>query len=263
MSKLGLEIQKANPDAIVIMYDLDLRALGGNVFRFTAELAARRNILLQSGESLLLEDGVTELEQENADTPPVKWRGEDYLPMPVRAEGFELSSSGQFPRPKLTVANVLGTIKAEMIQYNDLIGATVTRWRTFAKHLDEGSDPDPDIYFPPDIYRIDRKSTETPILIEFELATVLDQQGVMLPRRQILRNTCTHVYRIYDAEAEAFDYTRATCPYGGTDFFDENGNSVSLPEQDIPSKMLDSCCKKRFPGQALPTRAFPGVGRFR
>lgn len=234
--KLINEAHKFNPDRVVILFDLDLTSLGGSIFRFTPEL-------------------------ENPDAPVVNWRGEEYLPLPVTAEGFEMSSTGQFPRPKLTVANVLGTIKSEMLQYNNLIGATVTRWRTFAKHLDDGSDPDPDIYFPVDIFKIDRKSQETPISIEFELSTILDQQGVLLPRRQILRNTCTHVYRVWDGSA--FDYTKATCPYAGSNYFDENGNSVALPADDVCSKLLDSGCKKRFPNEALPTRAFPGVGRFR
>lgn len=234
--KLISEAQKLNPDTVVLLFDLDLTPLGGSMFRFTPEL-------------------------ENPDAPVLEWRGEEYFPLPVSAEGFEMSSTGQFARPKLMVANVLGTLKAEMQQYNDLMGATVTRWRTFRKHLDDGDDPDPDVYFPPDIYKIIRKSKETPLVVEFELGSVIDQQGVMLPRRQILRNTCTHIYRIWDGSD--FDYTKATCPYAGANYFDENGNTVALPEDDECSKLLDSGCKKRFPNEALPTRAFPGVGRFR
>lgn len=238
MSKLVSEAQKLNPDTVVILFDLDIRSLGGPIFRFTPQI-------------------------ENPDAPVINWRGEEYLPLPVMAEGFEMSSSGQFPRPKLSVANVLGTLKAEMIAYNNLVGGIVTRWRTFAKHLDDGIDPDPDVYFPADVYRIDRKANETSQIVEFELASVIDQQGILLPRRQVLRNTCTHIYRVWDADEAEFDYTKTTCPYAGNNYFDENGNSVSLPEQDKPSKLLESCCKKRFPGQPLPTRAFPGVSRYR
>lgn len=236
--KLIAEAQKFNPDAVVILFDLDLTDLGGGIFRFTPEI-------------------------ENPDAPVIEWRGHEYLPMPAFAEGFEMSSSGQFARPKLSVANVMGTLKAEMLQYNNLIGATLTRWRTFAKHLDDGIDPDPDIYFPPDIYKIDRKASETPMIVEFELATIIDQQGVMLPRRQVLRNTCTHTYRVFDEEEDVFDYTGASCPYAGGDMYDDNGDITFTPSQDVCSKLLDTGCKKRFPNEALPTRAFPGVGRFR
>lgn len=236
MSKLVSEAQKPNPDRIVILFDLDLTDLGGPVMHFTPEL-------------------------QDYEAAPLEWRGESYLPLPIIADGFEMTSSGQFPRPKITVANVLGTLKAEMLQYDNLIGATITRWRTFEKHLDNGADPDIDVYFPPDIYKIQRKSNETPQLVEFELSTIIDQQGTLLPRRQILRNTCTHIYRVWTGSV--FDYTKASCPYSGSNYFDENGNVVSDPALDDPSKLLDTCCKKRFPNQPLPTRAFPGVGRFR
>lgn len=238
MSKLFSEALKLNPDTIVYLFDLDLSIFGAGVFRFTPEL-------------------------KDKEAQPLEWRGNSYLPMPVTAEGFELSSSGQFPRPKLTVSNVLGTLKSEMLQYNNLIGATVTRWRTFAKHLDTGSDPDPDVYFPVDIFKIDRKSNDTTMEIEFELASAIDQQGLLLPRRQILRNTCTHVYRVWDEEDEMFDYSRATCPYVGAENYDENGNVIGDPSLDECSKLVDTGCKKRFANQPLPTRAFPGVGRFR
>ncbi len=241
MNDINSEIQKAVPDAVVTMFDLDLRPLGGNVFNFT---------------SAVVPDG--------AANQPVLWREIEYLPMPIEASGFEASSSGQFPRPKLTVSNVLGLLKAEMIKYNNLQGAIITRWRTFRKHLDDGTDPDPDVYFPPDVYKIDRKSSENQMMIEFELTTIIDQQGILLPRRQVLRNTCTHVYRVWVPAAGDvtghFDYSNATCPYADTNYFDENGKTVTDPSLDNPSKQVSTCCKPRFPNQALPTRAFPGVG---
>jgi len=261
--KIITEIHKFKPDDIVILFDLDMRDIGGDIFRFTPEIGSENILLQEDGTTFLLEDGVTEVALENIEPLPIHWRSNPYYPVPAKAEGFELSSGGQFPRPIISVSNALNTLRSEMIAYNNLVGATLTRWRTFAKHLDNGRDPDPDVYFPPDVYKIDRKVNDGPFMVEFELATAIDQEGTMLPRRQILRNTCTHIYRVWDSVAEEFDYTKATCPYAGNSYFDENGNSVSLPELDVPSKMTDSCCKKRFAGQALPTRAFPGVGRFR
>lgn len=261
--KVLSEILKFKPDDIITLFDLDMSEIGGSIFRFTPNVGAENLLLQESGEEFLLADGVTPLAMENIEPFPVYWRSNAYYPIAATAQGFEMSSGGQLPRPTLTVSNALNTLRAEMIAYNNLSGATVTRWRTFAKHLDGGTDPDPDVYFPPDVYKVDRKVNDGPVSVEFELSTVIDQEGVFLPRRQILRNTCTHIYRVWDEDAEEFDYTKATCPYAGTDYFDENGNSVLLPEEDVPSKLLDSCCKKRFYRQALPTRAFPGVGRFR
>lgn len=238
MSKLVEESTKAVPDPIVILYDLDLTKLGGGHFYFTPEV-----------------------DDENAQV--LTWREEDFLPLPCEAEGFEMSGTGQFPRPVIRVSNILKTLESSMNTYNDLIGATITRWRVFAKNLDDGSDPDPDVYFPPDVYTLDRKRLHNSVVVEWELASIIDQEGVKLPRRQVLRDTCTHIYRGYDADEDDFDYTKATCPYVDTDYFTSAGQSTTLKSQDACSKLLESGCRKRFPDQPLPFRGFPGVSRFR
>jgi rubredoxin len=48
---------------------------------------------------------------------------------------------------------------------------------------------------PRDIYYIDRKSAENKSTIEFELASILDVEGVKLPNRLVLANRCTATYR--------------------------------------------------------------------
>jgi len=261
--KVMQEALKFTPDKVVTLFDLDLTELGGPVFHFTPNI-------LSGGEPVLNEDGSPVLDEnghavstEGEGVEFVTWRGNPYFPLPIEASGFEMNSSGQLPRPKLTVANVLNLIKPEMIAYNNFVGATVTRWRTFAKHLDSGSDPDSEVYFPLDVYKVDRKSGENNVMVEFELATSLDQEGMQLPRRQIIRSACTHRYRVWDEATGTFDYSRATCPYVGTNYFNTNGEPVGTPQEDMPSKQVNTCCKLRFPNQALPTRAFPGVGRFR
>ena len=66
---------------------------------------------------------------------------------------------------------------------NDLTGATVTRIRTLAKFIDavnfaDGTNAtaDPTAEFPQEVYSIDRKSTETREVVEFELAAPTDLQ---------------------------------------------------------------------------------------
>lgn len=261
--KVMQEALKFAPDKVVTLFDLDLRDLGGPIFHFTPEIISGGGVLLAEDGSVALNEDGTAIPLEGEGIEFITWRGEQYIPMPIEASGFEMSSNGQLPRPKLTVANVLGLIKPEMIAYNNFVGATVTRWRTFAKHLDQGVDPDSEVFFPLDIYKIDRKSGENSVMVEFELATSLDQEGLQLPRRQIIRSACTHGYRVWNEEAQSFDYTKATCPYAGGTYYDANGAVVTDPAQDVASKQLNTCCKLRFANQALPTRAFPGVGRFR
>ena len=84
-------------------------------------------------------------------------------------------------------------LKYAIRDLDSLVGAKLTRTRTFAKYLDcqnfysdcsnlitgtgsellsntapapEGFDPDPNAYFPPDIYYIDRKSGENKNTVE-------------------------------------------------------------------------------------------------
>ena len=90
----------------------------------------------------------------------------------------------------------------------------------------------------------------------------MDQEGRKLPGRQVLKDACTHIYRFPDGMGD-FDYTNATCPYVGTDYFEATGASTNDPALDKCGKKL-SDCRLRF-GQhgVLPTRAFPGVARVR
>jgi len=226
------DIQKLAPGAIVELFDLDLTPFGGEVLRFHAGT----NGLIQN----------------------VTWQGSVYTAFPVQATGFEFNGQGQAARPRLVVANVVGAITALVLQYQDIVGAKVTRRRTLAKYLDAvnfpgGTNPsaDPTAEFPVDVFYVDRKSAETNEVVEFELAPAMDLTGVMLPRRQIVQNICPWRYR------------GAECGYTGTAFFNTNDQPVATLAQDVCGKRLSSC-KLRF-GQfgELPYGGFPAAGLIR
>lgn len=199
---ISSEIQKLAPSAVVELFELDSTSIGGEIIRFHA--------------------GTNELRQN------VIWQGNTYLRYPVQADGFEVNANGQLPRPKLTVSNVLGTVTALILAYQDLLGCKVTRKRTLAKYLDAanfegGVNPTEDdtAAFPDDVYYIDRKASETKDYVSFELASVLDLAGVKLPRRQIIQNLCVWQYR------------GAECGYSGPPTFDTTDQplgSASTPE---------------------------------
>lgn len=129
----------------------------------------------------------------------IVWAGKSYLRFPVQASGFAFQK-GQLPRPKITVSNATGLISSilntvnKATAGNDLTGATVTRIRTLAKFLDAANfesgnaDADPTAEFPQEVYAIDRKSTETRDIVEFELAAPTDLAGVRIPKRQCTRS---------------------------------------------------------------------------
>ncbi len=139
------------------------------------------------------------------------WQGKEYVAAPIFAEGFEITSKGVLPTPKLSLTvsddgiSQLSILKDKILQLGDLVGAKVTRIRTLASFLDAenfyGStppanfSPNPNQEFPRDVYYIDRKSLENKNIIEFELASLLDVQNVKLPGRLVVANTCNATYR--------------------------------------------------------------------
>ena len=229
-------IQEASTDALLDLFDVDATGLGGNVYRFaTATL----------------------------DGNPVTWRGEDYPVVPIQATGFEMNGTGKAARPTLAVSNVAKAASAAVIAYGNLEGAPVTRWRVFSGFLDGQPNADTNAFLTKDDFIIDRKSKHNSQVIEWELSPAMDQVGVMLPRRQILRDTCPWRYRVYDEDTQDFDYTKANCPYAGSSYFDALGNSVQSKAEDKCSKRFSSGCLKRYPTGALPFGGFPGVGVLR
>lgn len=213
---------------IVEFFVLDLSSIGGSVYRFHAGT--------------------------NETYSPVTWQGYVYSPMPIEASGFEITGSGSLPRPNLKVANITGVLGALVKSLDDLVGAKITRKRTMVKYLDVinfyagNPSADPNQYYPDEVWFVNRKVSENKIFIEFELSSAIDVQGVRLPRRQVIQNTCAWIYR------------SSECSYAGgavADILDQPTNSLAL---DACSKKL-SGCKLRFGDYAeLPYGAFVGAG---
>ena len=182
---------------------------------------------------------------------PIVWQGQEYVSFPIEASDFEMTSSGQLPRPKLTGANIGGYLGAYLRTMNDALGAKVTRKRTLGKYLDAVNFPngnataDPNAAFPDETFYVARKSRENPIFIEMELAVAYDAEGVKLPRRQVIAGTCQWVYR------------SAECGYAGGAVQDIDGNPTSNLAKDKCRKTL-TACKARFGETAvLPASSFP------
>lgn len=227
---IAADIQKLEPGTIVELFDLDLTGIGSAAhFRFHA------------GKNGLINN--------------IVWQGIEYSAFPVEADGFELTGNGQMPRPRISVANVTGIVSAALRDFNDLVGAKVTRKRTLSKYLDAVNFPggvnptaDPGQEFADEVFFIDRKASENKITVTFELASPWDVQGVKLPRRQCIANTCTWKYR------------SAECGYAGGPVADKNDNPTANSNLDACGKRLTSC-RLRFGTYAeLPFGAFPATG---
>jgi len=207
---ISSEIQKLAPSAVIELFELDLTTVGGSIQRFHA--------------------GTNEL---NSD---IVWDGDTYTRYPIDASGFELVQGGQFPRPKMRASNIFGTITALLLVYSDLIGVKVTRIRTLKKYLDAvnftgGVNPTADntAEFPRDYYYIDRKTAENREYVEFELVSSIDLHGVQLPRRIIMANLCTWVYRSTE------------CGYAGSSYYRADDSPASTLADDVCGKRYSSC----------------------
>jgi lambda family phage minor tail protein L len=226
------EIQKLAPSAIIELFEIDLTPLGGSLLRFhcgTNELSAN-----------------------------VVWQGNTYTKYGVKVSGFEINGKGSLPRPRLSVTNALSAITALVLAYKDLQGAKVTRKRTLAKYMDAvnfdgGTNPTADstASFPDDVYYIDRKVTENRLVVEFELTSAFDLQGIALPRRQVVANACPFAYR------------GAECGYAGTNYFKSDDTSTTNAGDDVCGKRLSSCKARFGENEELSFGGFPGANLIR
>lgn len=234
MSNLTEHVQGSDLGAEIILYELDLTMFGEETLYWV---------------------------QGDENSAPVDFGGITYVPFPIIADGFEVTADGPLPRPNLTVSNVGGIFTPLVLSHDQLRGAILTRIVTYEKFLDGKPDEDPDAHHLPDVYLLNRVTGHNNMRISWEMAAAMDVAGTMLPARQIVREFCDQIYRTW-VTGTTFDYTNATCPHVGTNYYNENDESTTA-QFDKCSKLL-SGCKLRFgSNNKLYFRGFPGVNRLR
>lgn len=221
-------LSAAQQDVLVEMWEVDFRALGGEVFRFCNQ--------------------VNELNQA------VVWKGQEYTPYPISAEGFETTSQGAGNRPTLTVSNLLGFVTGAADQYNQLAGVEVVRRLTYAKFLDAANfaagnpraDPNQEIVYRYVVERLTEMTAERAVL---ELATPAEADGAIVPARMMLANTCVWQYR------------GEGCGYTGRAVADKFDMPTSDPKKDVCSGTLTGCRARFGATAALPFGGFPSADK--
>ena len=215
-------------DCLIDLWEVDLRALGGELLRFC------------------------NLHGEKADY--IVWKGQQYQSYPIKADGFELSGQGASNRPKLTVSNVMGLVTGLAEKHNQLVGAVVTRRQTYAQFLDavnftSGNSKADNTQEVVSKYLIERLSSLNAKMAVFELAAPSEADGAVIPARVMLANVCVWQYR------------GAECGYTGKPVADRFGIPTSDPAQDAcGGRLLD--CQARFGKTAvLPFGAFPSCDK--
>lgn len=225
---IAADANSLTPGAIVELFELDLSRYAGQVVRFHAGINGLGN--------------------------DVVWQGNTYVRFPIQATGFSWTGQGTLPRPKIAIGNPTGLVSALCKQYGDMVGCTLTRRRTLLQYLDAANfaagnaAADPNEHFPDEVFRVNQKVSETRESVTFELAVSFDAQGVKLPRRQFVQNSCPWQYR------------GDGCAYAGSAYFDANDSAVLDAAQDVCGKRLGSCEAR---GNQQNYGGFPGVGVYR
>lgn len=233
--QLARVAQSLDPGAIVFLFELNTSVIGGPVYYFTPN---------RDGDN------------------PVVFGGVTYTSADIEASDFEVSGNGSLPTPKIRISNTDGLVQQIVNQYGDLVGCSLRRVRTFARFLDGKPDADPSSYFGPDIFRVERKVAEDGPFFEWELSAAIDQEGKMLPGRQVLRDFCSWRYRVWNPQTNTFDYSKATCPYTASSYFTAEGEPTTAANDRCGKRVSE--CERRFgAGNPLPFGGFPGVSRVR
>lgn len=231
--KITADIQRLEPGALVELFELDATEIAGDTLRF---------------------HGYTQV-------GPIWWQGNEYSPWPIQAEGFARTGDGRQPTPTLSVGNIDGSIGALCLYLDDMVGAKVLRRRTLGRFLDAANFPDgneeadPAEELPTEVWYIEQKTSETNEIVQFELASALDFNGVQLPRRQIVANVCMWL--------SIGGYRGPQCGYTGGLMFDRDDNPVSDPTRDKCSGRLTSCKARHGAENPLPYGSFPAADLIR
>lgn len=154
-----------------------------------------------------------------------------------------------------------GSISALCVYFDDLVGAKLFRHTTLGKYLDAKNFPDgnptadPNEAFPSELWYIEQKKAESNDVIQFELSSALDFNGVKLPRRQIVANVCWWL--------SSGGYRGAYCGYTGEACFDKNDKPVADPKLDQCGGRLTSCKCRFGEHNPLPFGSFPAADLIR
>src|ERR1017187_2526203 len=197
---LNQESFSLTPSSLVTLFEIDVSQIGYNQgIITTTEINQQNNTIFRFHN------------MNKLGSSSIWWNNNEYIMVPIQAQGFEITSKGALPVPKLSISvsdqgvPILSALKTRMNELGDLIGTKLTRRRTFAKYIDavnfldnttpQGFAPDPNCEFPNDIYYIDRKSGENKNYIEYELVSSFDMENIRLPGRVVYTTACGAFYR--------------------------------------------------------------------
>ena len=150
-------LAQARQDVLVELWEVDLRSLGGQVYRFC--------------------------NQTNELGKAVVWQGQAYEPYPVYADGFENTAQGAGNRPSLSLSNLFGLVTGMVESWGGVAGAAVRRRMTYARFIDAGN------------FASGNPQADPAEKAVFELAAPAESDGSLAPARLMTADRCPWQYR--------------------------------------------------------------------
>jgi lambda family phage minor tail protein L len=172
-----------------------------------------------------------------------KYLGVRWQHIDCRTSGFE-SNGRTMPRPKIEISNLHNLVGSYVEQYDDLVGAYITRYRTLEAYIQVDSVE----LLRSDSWEIQQKTGHNAEWISWELAAI-NIEKLELPKRQYQDVYCGSIYRSPE------------CGYMGLPVADINDVPTTNPALDDCGRKIGSC-KLRFGNNAeLPIDIFPGISK--
>lgn len=205
---MRIAVTQIEQSAMLDLYEVDLSRFGGNVYRF--------------------HDGMNGL------LKPVIWQGNRYDPYPVQVTGLSMTAQGASARPKMTFANIDGLLTAINNDYDDALGAIVTRRQVMEQYLDAVNFPDGNNQADPSReavqkFVIEQRENSDSDFVTYVLALPTETDNAQIPARVIQADICPWRYRGQD------------CGYDGPPVADEKDQPTNEPTKDQCSHKYRGC----------------------
>lgn len=224
-------------DAYIELFDVTLPS-GVKVYLFNGLDDGRNNIYFPQKT----------LDTDDQSLTYNKYPLKEYFAVPISIDGVEINGAGVSPRPSLRVANIptltrsisnnedgvndeetLYSILVDegLLKNEDLLNTRIDYRRTLLSNTYDSGDSHPTsspVEFPSQTYIIDRVASEDSILVEFELASPIDVEGVKVPGRVVIGRYCVWRYQGGKLNNEG----GCNWPLDGNGrFFDENDELIT------------------------------------
>ena len=223
---MRIAVTQIEQSAMLDLYEVDLSRFGGNVYRF--------------------HDGMNGL------LKPVIWQGNRYDPYPVQVTGLSMTAQGASARPKMTFANIDGLLTVINNDYDDALGAIVTRRQVMEQYLDAVNFPDGNNQADPSReavqkFVIEQRENSDSDFVTYVLALPTETDNAQIPARVIQADICPWRYRGQD------------CGYDGPPVADEKDQPTNDPTKDQCSHKYRGC--KLRHSSVLPFGGFLGSNK--